>query len=175
MTERSPRTDLGILQGSESLFQAAESMQEPCGRFGCTLPKGHNTGRADVPSNHSRRLREDAKVKLLALHAISEIRCDHDLRRDLPICNCGTVNLGWWPTVQAAKEAWARHVIDEMERVPTEKEEHDEKNVRDSLLQDVRPATSARDQASQSSETPPQVAGSDGCRTCHRAWTECEC
>lgn len=24
-----------------------------CGSFGCTLPAGHNMGRADVPSNHS--------------------------------------------------------------------------------------------------------------------------
>jgi hypothetical protein len=55
-------------------------------------------------------------IPLLALHALAEIRCDHDLNRDLPICNCGTVNLGWWPTVQTAKEAWARHVIDAMEK-----------------------------------------------------------
>lgn len=25
---------------------------EICGSFGCTLPKGHNMGRADVPANH---------------------------------------------------------------------------------------------------------------------------
>jgi hypothetical protein len=24
----------------------------PCGRFGCTRPAGHNRGRADVPTNH---------------------------------------------------------------------------------------------------------------------------
>lgn len=23
-----------------------------CGSFGCTLPRGHNMGKADVPSNH---------------------------------------------------------------------------------------------------------------------------
>jgi hypothetical protein len=28
-------------------------MTEPCGSFGCTLPAGHNRGRADIPMNHS--------------------------------------------------------------------------------------------------------------------------
>lgn len=28
------------------------SEPEQCGSFGCTLPKGHNMGRADIPENH---------------------------------------------------------------------------------------------------------------------------
>lgn len=26
-----------------------------CGSFGCTWPKGHNRGKADIPANHERR------------------------------------------------------------------------------------------------------------------------
>lgn len=27
-------------------------MKKECGSFGCTLPKGHNMGKADIPANH---------------------------------------------------------------------------------------------------------------------------
>jgi hypothetical protein len=52
-----------------------------------------------------------ALIEGLALHSLAEIRCDHDRRRDLAICNCGRFRSTWCPSVQEAKEAWARHVI----------------------------------------------------------------
>ena len=55
-------------------------------------------------------------IETLADHALVEIRCDHDAKTDTPVCNCGIVALGTHPTVQAAKEAWALHVLDVLTR-----------------------------------------------------------
>jgi hypothetical protein len=49
-------------------------------------------------------------ISTLAHHALVEIRCDHERRLDLPVCNCAVADLGWHGSVQAAKEAWAAHV-----------------------------------------------------------------
>lgn len=36
-----------------STAPAVEFYNDKCGAFGCTLPRGHNRGKADVPSNHN--------------------------------------------------------------------------------------------------------------------------
>lgn len=51
-------------------------------------------------------------VSIVAEHALVEVRCNHGARTDTPICNCALVYLGSYPSVQAAKEAWALHVWD---------------------------------------------------------------
>lgn len=53
---------------------------------------------------------------VLTLHALVEIRCDHDAKTDTPICNCALARLGSWPSVQKAKEAWALHVMGELRK-----------------------------------------------------------
>jgi hypothetical protein len=55
-------------------------------------------------------------VEIIAHHALVEIRCDHEAKQDMPVCNCALWSGGWHPTVQAAKEAWARHVLSELGR-----------------------------------------------------------
>lgn len=45
-------------------------------------------------------------------HFPVELRCDHDTKRDKVICDCARVDLGWHPSIRAAKEAWATHVIE---------------------------------------------------------------
>jgi hypothetical protein len=46
------------LDYAEGLLREGQEMEnrevEECGAFGCTRPRGHNMGKADVPSNHSR-------------------------------------------------------------------------------------------------------------------------
>lgn len=55
-------------------------------------------------------------VAVLTLHALVEIRCDHDAKTDTPICNCAVAALGTYPSVQAAKQAWALHVMGELRK-----------------------------------------------------------
>jgi hypothetical protein len=56
-------------------------------------------------------LESPAATELVALHALTEIRCDHDAGTDVAICNCARWKSEPLATVQAAKEAWARHVL----------------------------------------------------------------
>lgn len=41
-----------LLLIERAVSRAATEPPKECGSFGCTLPKGHNRGRADVPENH---------------------------------------------------------------------------------------------------------------------------
>lgn len=49
-------------------------------------------------------------VEVLRDHWLHQIVCDHETKRDMPICACSTVNLGWHENVGAAVEAWIRHI-----------------------------------------------------------------
>lgn len=40
-----------------------------------------------------------------------QIECDHERKMDRPICSCSLVNLGWYPCVGEAVEAWIKHVV----------------------------------------------------------------
>jgi hypothetical protein len=46
----------------------------------------------------------------LRKHWLSVIECDHEGHQDRPVCGCGTVNLGWHPTIADAVEAWNKHL-----------------------------------------------------------------
>ena len=56
-------------------------------------------------------------VEILAHHALVEIRCDHDAKTDVAVCNCAVWASEPLPSVQAAKEAWATHALEELSRV----------------------------------------------------------
>jgi hypothetical protein len=45
---------------------AEPATEEKCGSFGCVLPKGHNTGRADIPENHVSSVSAGAVKALIA-------------------------------------------------------------------------------------------------------------
>jgi hypothetical protein len=56
-------------------------------------------------------------VQTLAFHALVEIRCDHEANTDVAVCNCALWASDPLPSVQAAKEAWAIHALEELRRV----------------------------------------------------------
>ena len=67
----------------------------------------------EMPSNQHSAL--DTLVQDLTLHSLAEIRCDHELGRDIAICNCGMWRSRSLPSVGEAKEAWARHALERMD------------------------------------------------------------
>lgn len=44
-------------------------------------------------------------------HWLAQVECDHEAKRDRPICGCSEVDLGWHPTVGAAVQAWIDHLF----------------------------------------------------------------
>lgn len=56
-------------------------------------------------------------VEILAHHALVEIRCDHEAKTDVAVCNCALWASEPLPSVQAAKEAWAAHALEELRHV----------------------------------------------------------
>jgi hypothetical protein len=53
----------------------------------------------------------NALSTILFDHALVEIQCDHDAKTDRPICACSLIELGWYPTVGQARQAWVDHVV----------------------------------------------------------------
>jgi hypothetical protein len=56
-------------------------------------------------------------VEQLAQHWLSEMVCDHPMKRDRAVCCCGFVT-GWKPTVGDAAKAWAEHALNALRRQP---------------------------------------------------------
>jgi hypothetical protein len=48
---------------------------------------------------------------VLREHYLMQVTCDHEGKRDNPVCNCQRVNLGWHPSIGAAVDAWTDHVL----------------------------------------------------------------
>lgn len=53
---------------------------------------------------------------VLRAHYLAEVICDHEGKRDNPVCSCSLVFLGWHPSVGAAVDAWVDHVMEQARR-----------------------------------------------------------
>ena len=67
--------------------KATAESDEICGSFGCTLPKGHNRGRVDVPSNHAATRPKSITVTLDDLYQWAEDAITQGIRTDRYVYN----------------------------------------------------------------------------------------
>ena len=49
-------------------------------------------------------------VTVLAGHYLMGINCDHETKRDNPMCGCSRIDLGWHDSIGEARQAWIAHV-----------------------------------------------------------------
>jgi hypothetical protein len=87
--------------------------------WGCVLCDRLEMGNAERPTHGpcgaygdcmERLYRADEVAAVLREHALTHIECDHDTKRDTPVCACSRAFLGWHPSVGEAVEAWVQHV-----------------------------------------------------------------
>lgn len=50
--------------------------------------------------------------KVLTDHYLAAIECDHGRGKDLPMCACSQVDLGWQASVGDAVDAYVKHVME---------------------------------------------------------------